>query len=126
MKIDEKKIRSVVEEVMTNLLSGQPHPPFQATPTGVFETIEEAIDAAETAQKALVAMTIETRKRIIQALRDSGLRDAEEYAHKTVQETGMVKVADKIAKFKNVGTKTPGVEDLITQSWSGDRGLTIV
>ncbi len=126
MKIDEGKIRSVVEEVVTNLLSRQPHTPLQATPIGVFETIEEAIDAAETAQKALVAMTIETRKQIIQALRDSGLRDAEEYAHKTVKETGMGKVADKITKFKIVCSKTPGVEDLITQSWSGDRGLTIV
>lgn len=126
MKIDEEKIRSVVEEVVTNLLSQQPHPSLQVTPTGVFETMEEAIDAAETAQKALVSMTIETRKQIIQALRDSGLRDAEEYAHKTVKETGMGKVGDKIAKFKIVCTKTPGVEDLITQSWSGDCGLTIV
>lgn len=126
MNIDEGRIRSVVEEVVTNLLSRQPHPPLQEMPTGVFDTMEEAIDAAELAQKALVAMTIEKRKQIIQALRDSGLRDAEEYAHKTIKETGMGKATDKIAKFQIVCTKTPGVEDLTTQSWSGDRGLTIV
>ena len=126
MKLNEEKIRSVVEQVVTNLLSRQPPPPSQMMPTGVFETMDEVIDAAATAQKALVNMPIETRKEIIQALRDSGLRDAEEYAHKTVKETGMGKVAHKIAKFKLVCTKTPGVEDLNTQSWSGDHGLTIV
>jgi propionaldehyde dehydrogenase len=126
MKIDEARIRSVVEEVVTNLLSRETKPPGYVMPTGVFETMEEAIDAAETAQKALVSITIETRKQIIQALREAGLRDGEEYARKTVEETGMGRVADKTAKFKIVCTKTPGVEDLTTQSWSGDRGLTIV
>jgi acyl-CoA reductase-like NAD-dependent aldehyde dehydrogenase len=42
-----------------------------------------------------------------------------------VKETGLGRVDDKVKKNLLVAEKTPGVEDLVPVSWSGDRGLTL-
>jgi acyl-CoA reductase-like NAD-dependent aldehyde dehydrogenase len=133
--VDEERIRSLVREVVDRLMSEgqgagmaavseQKHAPAGAG--GVFDTISQAIDAAEIAQRDLMALSLEMRKDMIRALRDTGLRHARDFAERTVEETKMGRVEDKIEKFKIVAAKTPGTEDLITRSWSGDHGLTIV
>jgi acyl-CoA reductase-like NAD-dependent aldehyde dehydrogenase len=131
--VEEDKIRALVREVVMRLTSeGRGEEKAVETQKirggmgGVFETISEAIDAAEMAQRDLMALPLEGRNRIIRALRDTGLEHARDFAERTVEETKMGRVEDKIEKFKIVATKTPGTEDLITRSWSGDHGLTIV
>jgi propionaldehyde dehydrogenase len=49
----------------------------------------------------------------------------ETFARETVAETGMGRVADKIAKHRIASLQTPGFEDLVTTAQSGDHGLTI-
>ncbi len=137
----DDKIRSVVQEVVKQVLAqqttattGTHKPPTEATPAyqgttgqrGVFATMDEAIAAAEVAQRELVAISLETRRHIIDAIREVGVRYAEEFARETVEETKMGKVEDKISKFSLVADKTPGIEDLFTHAWSGDHGLTTV
>lgn len=43
-----------------------------------------------------------------------------------VNESGMGRVADKILKNQLAARKTPGTEDLETEAWSGDKGLTLI
>ena len=135
---DEAKIRSVVQEVLSKVLSqrsgisASPSPASKPAKTdvkglrGVFPAMDAAIEAAETAQQQLVAMSLETRRNILNAIRKTGVQHAEEFARRTVEETGMGRVEDKTMKFKLVADKTPGIEDITTTAWSGDHGLTAV
>ncbi|MGX7204261.1 aldehyde dehydrogenase family protein [Enterococcus pingfangensis] len=92
---------------------------------GVFETVEEAVKAAKFAQETYENQTLETRRKVIEALR-CGMRPfIEEIACKTVEETGMGRCEDKIQKLQLVLDKTPGVEDLKTEALTGDNGMTL-
>ncbi len=139
MSVEEQEIRSVVQEVLSKLQGGGEapesgpllHPESEGSASadggddGVFEDIEKAIQAAEKAQGYLMDLTLEARGKIIQALRETGLQYKEDFSRRTVEETGMGRFEHKIEKFISVATMTPGIEDLKTEAWSGDRGLTI-
>lgn len=95
---------------------------------GIFQNIEEALDAAETAQKQLIKLSLSKRKDIIQSMRDYALKNAERLAKLAHEETGLGRYEDKIKKNILSAAKTPGVEDLenLTVSYTGDDGLTLV
>lgn len=42
-----------------------------------------------------------------------------------VEETGMGRFEDKVTKHHTAADATPGIEDLESRSWSGDRGLVV-
>lgn len=96
-----------------------------ANETGVYETIDEAAAAAEQGFHDLAGLTLEARAKIIQALRDCGVRNKRDFAERTVTETGMGRVPHKEAKFDLVASKTPGIEDLRPACFTGDHGLTV-
>jgi len=129
MQITEAQVRAIVEEVLREISASRG--PSPAVPTGmgrdgVFDTVDEAVDAAEEAQRRLVELTLEKRREIIEALRKVGVEYAEDFSQRTWEETGMGKVRDKITKHLLAARLTPGIEDLGTQAWSGDHGLTTV
>lgn len=94
---------------------------------GVFEDIKEAIEAAYEAQKMLSKnLNLEDRENIIKEIRNLILNKKEELAKIILEETKLGKYEHKIAKLELTATKTPGTEDLKTQAFSGDNGLTIV
>jgi len=126
--VDEKQISAIVQRVVNELKkTGAVAARSTCTTcsTGVFDKIEDAIDAAQTAQLQLVNDTLEKRKDIIAAIRKTGQEYAEEFARRTVEETKMGRVDHKIVKCQLASRLTPGVEDLETTAWSGDHGLTI-
>lgn len=132
MNLDEAQIRSVVESVVRNL-STSPAPAVISSRStagpgddGIFDTLDEAVSAAKTAQRDLEALTLEARRDIIAALRETALEHARGIAQKTREETGMGRVPHKVQKFEVVAKETPGVEDLTQTAWSGDHGLTVV
>ncbi|MCX8037397.1 MAG: aldehyde dehydrogenase EutE [Candidatus Sumerlaeia bacterium] len=125
--MDENLIRRVVQEVIESLLRG---PQASITPAagggvGVFQTINEAVQAAVIAQKQLMGISLEVRARIIEAIRETARRHAEDFSRRKVEETNMGRVEDEIAKHMTVANKTPGLEILQTDAFSGDHGLTI-
>jgi acyl-CoA reductase-like NAD-dependent aldehyde dehydrogenase len=134
MNLNEEQIRSVVEEVVRGLSSGTSAPAIlpgrsphaSGGDDGVFEELEGAVQSAAIAQRDLEALSLETRRGIIEALRQASLDHAKGLAQMTIEETGMGRIAHKIKKFEVVSSLTPGVEDLAPEAWSGDRGLTIV
>ncbi|MCD6328685.1 aldehyde dehydrogenase EutE, partial [bacterium] len=91
----------------------------------LFTTVDEAVSGAEEAQRALMALPLERRKEIIASIRRVCTERMDELAQLAVSETGMGIVADKVQKNLLAIKKTPGVEDLQTAAFSGDRGLTI-
>ena len=133
VKLEESQIRSVVQEVVQSFAIENTVPSLSVTLSlggsapgdGIFESIEDAVDAASRAQQALEEMTLDDRRGIIAAIREAGMAHAKGFAQNTVEETGMGRVPHKIRKFELVTKLTPGVEDLESVAWSGDHGLTV-
>lgn len=122
MKIDENVLDCIVKEVM-NSLEGK----SDAGQTGgVFTDVNEAVAAAKKAQRQLFRMTLADRKKITDTIRQDLVGHVEELSRMTVEETKMGRLEDKIQKNRAALLNTPGIEDLPTSVFSGDRGLTLL
>ena len=122
MSVDESMVRDIVQKVMANMqITGSVNGMH-----GVFQDMNDAINASIEAQKIVRNLTLDQREKIIFAIRRKTHENAELIANMGVNETGMGNVGDKILKHHLTADKTPGTEDLHTIAWSGDRGLTLV
>lgn len=92
---------------------------------GVFETMPEAIAAAEAGYKAIRSMTVAMREKLIIAIRQKTREEAAVMANLGVAETKMGRVEHKTAKHLLVADKTPGTEDIVPTVRTGDCGLTL-
>lgn len=133
MKFSEEQIELIAQRV-TERLSQQSRTesgrsfvsPGGELTDGVFSDIDSAVAAAHVAQKHLVGLSMAKRDEIIASMRQI-LRDhAEDLSRAALNETGLGRLEDKMAKNMLVIEKTPGTEDLRPQACSGDRGLTLV
>jgi aldehyde dehydrogenase len=125
MNLSAEEIAQIVNSVVDQL-DGTPNLVKQGNklPAGIFETLDEAYQAAHAAQKEI--RNLEFRGKIIQAMRRSGVMYARELAEIAVAETGMGRIEDKIQKNISQAEKTPGIEDLQPEALTGDHGLTLV
>ena len=123
MAVTEQELEEIVRSVLANMNGLRPS---QQEETGIYDTMEEAIQAAARAQKEIRRMPLEFREKIISNIRKLTLENLQQLADMGVAETKMGRVGDKIIKHRLVAEKTPGTEDLTTIAWSGDRGLTLV
>ncbi|WP_066254978.1 aldehyde dehydrogenase family protein [Neobacillus drentensis] len=132
MQITEIDIKKMVEQVLHQLGENQKDDstvtslPDVILGNGVFTTVDEAAAAARLAWEKLRKLPVETRRQMIVNMRAVSRKYAKELAKLAVEETGLGRVDDKIAKILLAINKTPGVEDLISTAYSGDDGLTIV
>ncbi len=92
---------------------------------GVFATMEEAIEAANAGYRAVRAMTVAQREKVITAIRELTRAEAGIMAALGVAETKMGRVDHKQAKHLLVADKTPGTEDIVEEARTGDCGLTL-
>lgn len=129
MSINEVMIDEIIKQVLDQL--GNPN---QSTTTkaggdrGVFSKMEDAIEAAATAQKKYLSCSMQDRARFVKAVREVVLKEEnlDAISREAVEETGMGAYEYKIIKNRLAAEKSPGVEDLITKAFSGDDGLTLV
>ena len=92
---------------------------------GIYADMNEAIDAAERGYRAVRAMTVEQREKIITEIRRLTVAEAQIMAEIGVAETGMGRVDHKRLKHILVAEKTPGTEDIVSDAKTGDCGLTL-
>lgn len=92
----------------------------------IFKTVDAAVSAATQAQRVFQDQGLEVRRAIITALRMASIANAERWGRMAVEETMMGRVEDKTQKNILCATRTPGVEDLQSQAYTGDKGLTLV
>ncbi len=122
----------MVEQVLQQLGQSQPDSsPVSSLPevsfgNGVFTTVDEAAAAARLAWEKLRKLPVAVRRQMIENMREVSRKHANELAKLAVEETGLGRVEDKVAKILLATNKTPGLEDLISTSYSGDDGLTLV
>ena len=133
MNWTEAQIEEVVASVLKNLQKETPA--MQAAYDGsqyngkkyigVFADMNDAIDAATAGYKAVRAMRLEEREKIIDAIRKLTREEAPVMARLGVSETKMGRVDHKTAKHMLVADKTPGTSDVVSAVKTGDYGLTL-
>jgi acyl-CoA reductase-like NAD-dependent aldehyde dehydrogenase len=92
---------------------------------GIFDQIDDAVQAARDAYEQLHRTPVHVRARAIENMRQWTLRNLDEMARRAVEETGLGRVSDKIEKNRLVAHKTPGMEILLPSATTGDHGLTL-
>ncbi len=131
MEMNESQISRIVDNVSRRvemeLKYGKPSMggPITGDATGIYNTIEECVIHAGTAQKKLIEMTMAKRSELIDAMRNIILQNADPLAKMAVDETRLGRYKDKIAKNILAAKKAPGCEDLSTEAQSGDDGLVL-
>lgn len=122
MSINEQMVQDIVQDVLAKM---QIASDVQGD-RGVFKDMNEAIEALKASRRSWLKMSLDHREKVISNIRKKIMENAEILARMGVQETGMGNVGHKILKHQLVAEKTPGTEDITTQAWSGDRGLTLI
>ena len=125
MEIDEKTIRSVVEQVVKEVKNTAGGSPPGLEP-GVFTDINKAIYAARDAFSAFRETTLEVRRAMIAEMRKICEEYTQQLSRMAVDETKMGRYDDKVSKNLLAIRMTPGVEDLQPLSYTDDHGLTLV
>src|SRR5688500_16528473 len=132
MQATEDLIRNVVTEVLKNLNgSGLGARANAASKSfvgrrGVFTCVNEAVAAATAAFEQLSERTIEDRKRVIDHIRRISIDQCVELGTIEMEETKIGRLVHKIEKLKTLGERTPGVEFLRSEVFSGDHGLAVI
>ncbi len=93
---------------------------------GIFTTIREAVAAAQAAFVRLRQYTLRDRQRFIEAIRQTCRAHISDLAREMENETGLGRAEDKIKKLSLVIEKTPGIEDLQPEVFTGDNGISLV
>ncbi len=96
MEIREADIRLIVERVLDSLgKDASQKEVTSARGEGIFSTVEEAVKAAQKAQKLLMGLPLDQRRNLIRNIRKKALQEIETLSRMAVEETGMGRVEDK-------------------------------
>ncbi|MHC1681539.1 MAG: aldehyde dehydrogenase family protein [Clostridiaceae bacterium] len=130
MEINEKSLEQIIKLVVNELNVGTTDLSINKTESntelGIFQDIEEAIEASFIAQKELVKLSLDQREGLLKSMRIEIGKNIELLSNMAVEETGMGRIEHKIKKNTLVIEKTPGTEDLKSEAYSGDNGLTLI
>lgn len=130
IQANENAIREVVREVLAQLgrpsgLNGNGKSVnSRGGDWGVFETVDDAVAAAQDGFVQLSQVGLAERDQIIRIVKDLCVEQAEELGRLEYEETKIGRLDHKIEKLKII-TRVPGTEYLRTDAKSGDHGLTI-
>lgn len=141
MALDERRIAEIVDRVVSRLggagavptpappkthLGGpKPAPDIPRGHLGVYRDVEAAVAAARRGFEANERLPLDTRRRMIDGMRRATLANLRELARFAVEETGLGRFDDKLAKNTLVAEKTPGLEVLRPNAVTGDDGLML-
>jgi propionaldehyde dehydrogenase len=119
---------SMIEKIVTRIVKemlGEKIEPCVKSEYGVFQNMNDAVDAAWLAQKEFAKYSLTKRQEIIKSIKEELSKNVESFAKMGVEETGMGKYEHKVLKHQLAIDKTPGVEDLKSEVITGDGGLTL-
>lgn len=126
MTVSEQTVRDVVERVIAQLTIHAAAPKSDGTGSaGVHSSVDDAVAAAKNAFEKFQSCTIEQRRAAIAKIRQICNEQADELGKAELDETKIGRLDHKIEKLIVNGQRTPGVEFLETQAWSGDGGLSV-
>ena len=140
--LDDARIEEIVRRVVERLGAGPSvapprpaaigaEPGKKAGPNiprgtlGVYADADAAVKAARKGFEANERLPVQVRAKMIAAMRAVTLANNELLSRYAVEETGLGRYADKLNKNRLVAEKTPGVEILRPQAYTGDDGLML-
>ncbi len=143
--LDEKKIEEIISRVLERLsgpggvAKAPPHGDIPAAAAqhhtrksnvprgtnGVYADAESAVKAARRAFEQNEKTPVATRVKMVEGMRRAVLANNEALSQAAVDETGLGRYEDKLAKNRLVAEKTPGIEILKTVAYTGDHGLML-
>ena len=132
MQATEELIRNVVQQVLPQMGNGKAPRTAPAARAampgrhGIFTCVDEAVAAATEAFEQLSERTLADRKRIIDHIRRISIDDCVELGTMEMDETKIGRLPHKIEKLKTLGERTPGVEFMRSEVFSGDHGLAVI
>lgn len=130
MQVDEALIRNVVHQVLARLGSNGQGAPVAAPRLegrfGLFTDVNEAVAASREAFDRLSQRTIDDRRRIIDHIRRIAIDQSVELGTMEMEETKIGRLPHKIEKLKTLGLRSPGVEFMRSEVFSGDHGLAVI
>ncbi len=129
-EIDDKKISTIISPSHSTLnvkpARAVVGPITETNGRCIFDSLDQAVEAAKLAQRKFLDISIDQRKEIVANIRTVALANAERLGRMAVTETGLGKMPDKMIKIILQAKKTPGPEDLQPHAFTGDHGLTLV
>ncbi|OQX87031.1 hypothetical protein B6D60_04915 [candidate division KSB1 bacterium 4484_87] len=127
VNISEEEIQKIVQNVVQNVVGDKSVTTNQSPKGdwGVFDDMNDAIEAASQAFLKYEEFDIQDRKRFVDAVRRVAMDFKEEFSRMAVEQTGMGRVEHKITKHINVAKYASGVEFLQPSAHSGKFGLAI-
>ena len=123
----EKLVRQAIEEAKSkNLISFNKVEALNNY--GIFNTMDEAIEASDVAQKELLNTSMANRQKYVDTIKGTVLKreNLELISRMAVEETEIGRYEHKLIKNRVAAEKTPGTEDLVTEAITGDNGITLV
>lgn len=125
--VEHEMIEKAISEVLNRIQKIEQGPCCEGD-WGIFEKMDDAVNAAEAAQREYLNRSMAEREKYVQAIRDAVLKKENmEYMSKAaIEETEIGAYEYKVIKNTLAAKKTPGTEDLTTSALSGDDGLTLV
>ena len=129
MQATEEAIRSVVQEVLSQLNNRGGYGSASSAANqdgdwGVFSSVDQAVAAANEAQKQLLNSSLENRAKALEIVRQICDTQAEELGRLELQETKIGRLDHKIEKLHLIKS-IPGMEFMKTEAVSGDNGISI-
>ncbi|MFH0999476.1 MAG: aldehyde dehydrogenase family protein [Bacteroidota bacterium] len=121
----EENIRQLVREALKDLKLNADQETKSDKP-GIFTNMNQAVDAAQIAFHELKKLSLETRKDIIENIRKISKDNVVLLSKMANDETGMGRWEDKVIKNNLAIRKTPGVEDVLPETFSDDHGITLM
>jgi aldehyde dehydrogenase len=128
MQTTEDLIRTVVQQVLSQMGTAPAHANGTGRASGqfgVYPTADAAVSAAEAAFQQFRDRPLADRRAAIDCIRTICVEQAEELGRKELEETKIGRLDHKIAKLRDAIPRVPGVEYLRTDNVSGDGGLTL-
>jgi acyl-CoA reductase-like NAD-dependent aldehyde dehydrogenase len=122
-ELNSENIEEIIQRVIKHLETNPSEISKTMNSSPVFKDVQSAVSASKQAQAIWKKVSKEKKTKIIEALRESMHEHADSFSRKALEETGMGRYEDKVIKHHNAAQATPGLEDLETQSWAGDKGL---
>src|SRR5262249_55797848 len=92
---------------------------------GVYQDADQAARAARVAFELNERCPVNTRIKMVDAMRKVSLANNDALSRYAVEETGLGRYEDKLSKNKLVAEKTPGIECLRPVAYTGDDGLML-
>jgi len=119
----EEIVKKIVDKMNTNEEFDS-----AGVPDGIFESMNDAIDAAYIGQQKLRSCSMARKSEFVDAIKKELIKEEniDIISRMAVEETGMGNYKHKIIKNRLAVEKTPGIEDLKTEAMAGDDGLTLI